>query len=95
MLRAVHYLVIIWLMVNVMSFALYGYDKRRARKNLWRVRESVLLASAWLMGGVGAWLGMRVFRHKTKHRIFTIMVPIAAVLQLLLMGYAAAKLLGM
>lgn len=92
-MRALHVVWIIFAMVNVISFTLYGIDKRRAKKNRWRIRESVLLGAAWLMGGVGAWAGMRVFRHKTKHTAFVISAPLAAVLQVILMGYATLKLL--
>jgi len=92
-MRAVHYLLIIYAMINVISFSLYGIDKRRAKKNRWRIRESVLLGVTWLMGGVGAWAGMRVFRHKTKHTAFVISAPLAAALQMILMGYATFRLL--
>ena len=89
MLRA---LWIVYLMLNVISFSLYGLDKQRARRGLWRIRESVLLAIAWLMGGVGAWLGMRLFRHKTQKRAFVISASVASVLQLALMALATVKL---
>jgi len=92
-MRAVHYLMIVYAMINVISFSLYGIDKRRAKRNRWRIRESVLLGVTWLMGGVGAWAGMRVFRHKTKHTAFVISAPLAAALQMILMGYATFRLL--
>ena len=91
MLRA---LWIVYLMLNVISFSLYGLDKQRARRGLWRIRESVLLAIAWLMGGVGAWLGMRLFRHKTQHRAFVITANVTSVLQLALMALATVRLLA-
>ena len=90
MLRA---LWIVYLMLNVISFSLYGLDKQRARRGLWRIRESVLLAIAWLMGGVGAWLGMRLFRHKTQKRAFVVSASVASVLQLALMALATVKLI--
>jgi len=92
-MRAAHYLMIVYAMINVISFSLYGIDKRRAKRNRWRIRESVLLGVTWLMGGVGAWAGMRVFRHKTKHTAFVISAPLAAALQMILMGYATFRLL--
>ena len=91
MLRAIW---IVFLMLNVISFSLFGLDKQRARRGLWRIRESVLLACTWLMGGAGAWLGMRVFRHKTKHRAFVICTSAASVLQLALMALVTLKLLA-
>ena len=85
---------IVYLMLNVIAFSLFGLDKQRARRGLWRIRESVLLAIAWLMGGVGAWLGMRLFRHKTQHRAFVITANVASVLQLALMALATMRLLA-
>ena len=93
-MRAWQYLLIIYAMINVMAFALYGIDKRRAKRNRWRIRESVLLGVTWLMGGAGAMLGMRVFRHKTKHTAFVISAPVAAVLQITLMAMAVVRLMG-
>lgn len=93
-MKLIHGLWLIFVMINVISFSLYGIDKRRARRNLWRIRESVLLGFTWLMGGVGAYAGMRVFRHKTKHTAFVISAPVAAVLQLALMVFATIRLAG-
>lgn len=90
-MRAVHYIWIIYAMMNVFSFSLYGMDKRRAQKNRWRIRESTLLLATWLMGGVGAYAGMQLFRHKTKHTAFVISAPVAAVHQLALMVYTTVK----
>lgn len=68
---------IIW---NIVVFALYGIDKFRAINGKWRISEKTLLISAFLMGGVGAFLGMQCFRHKTRHTIFVFGVPIAILL---------------
>ena len=57
-----------WLAMNIFTFSLYGADKRKARRGAWRISEKTLLTCTWLFGGVGALIGMRVFRHKTKHR---------------------------
>ena len=84
----------VYLMLNVISFSLFGLDKQRAKRGLWRIRESVLLAVTWLMGGLGAWLGMRVFRHKTQKRVFVISAGVATVLQLALMALATIRLLA-
>ena len=62
--------------VNLVSFCLYGLDKLKAKKGLWRIRESTLLLVALFGGSLGALLGMEVFRHKTKHWQFRILVPV-------------------
>ena len=85
---------IVYLMLNVIAFSLFGLDKQRAKRGLWRIRESALLAVIWLMGGVGAWLGMRLFRHKTQKRRFVISANVASVLQLALMAPATIRLMA-
>lgn len=71
--------VVLW---NVMTFILYGIDKGKAVKHKWRISELALLMCAFLMGGIGALLGMFVFRHKTRHLKFTIGVPLACILNI-------------
>ncbi len=86
---------IVWLAINLITFILYGVDKRRAKKGAWRIPEKALLTGTWLLGGVGAWLAMRVFRHKTKHIAFQVSAPVGAVLSVALMLLASGKLLGL
>lgn len=62
--------------INVITFGLYGLDKYRAMNNMWRIPEKTLLGAAAVGGAYGAYLGMRIFHHKTKHLIFQIGVPI-------------------
>ena len=83
-----------WAVVNLIVFCLYGADKRRAKKDAWRIPERTLLTGTWLMGGVGAFIAMRVFRHKTKHIAFQISAPAGMVLSLVVMAAATAKLLN-
>lgn len=71
-----------WLAMNAFTFCLYGVDKRRAKRGAWRIPEKTLLLCTWLLGGVGALIGMRVFHHKTKHRVFAISAPIAAAISI-------------
>ena len=73
--------------INVVTFFMYGIDKWKARKAKWRIREAALLGLAVLGGSVGAWIGMRVWHHKTLHKKFRYGVPAIIVIQLLLVGY--------
>ena len=57
-------------LINLLTFAAYGIDKRKAQKNAWRIKESTLL------------LGMQIFRHKTKHPKFTVGVPLILLVQI-------------
>ena len=85
----------IWAAINVIVFALYGVDKRRAIRGAWRIPERTLLTGTWLLGGVGAWIAMRAFRHKTKHTAFRVSASIGAILSLVLMALASARLLNL
>ena len=76
--RAKMQLLIIYLiLINVIAFFIYGLDKYRAKKKMWRIPENSLLFSAVLGGGLGAWIAMAVFHHKTKVTKFRITVPLA------------------
>lgn len=66
------------LVVNLVAFVAYGADKRRARQGRWRMQESTLLLVEALGGSLGAWVGMRVWRHKTLHAKFRYGVPLLA-----------------
>ena len=84
-------LIIVFLAWNLIVFFVYGIDKLKARKGAWRISEKTLLLCAFLLGGVGALFGMRVFRHKTQHTSFKILVPLFAVLSLAAMYYLYIK----
>lgn len=79
-------ILIIW---NIIVFAIYGIDKRKSIKGKWRIKEATLIILAFIMGGLGALLGMSVFHHKTKKLKFKILVPLALVLNVLVVigGY--------
>ena len=77
----VFYLVII----NVLTFLFYGIDKWKAKRSRWRIPESVLLGMAAIGGSVGAWLGMRVWHHKTQHKKFRYGVPAILLAQIVLL----------
>ena len=83
-------LLLLWFgAVSLLAILLFGWDKGMAKANRRRVPEAALWASAILGGGVGAFLGMRLFRHKTRKGLFPIGLPLLAVLQLGLLVWAA------
>ena len=71
------------LFMNILAFFLMLADKRYAKKHKWRIPERVLLLTAVFGGCLGEWLGMYTFRHKTRHAVFVILMP------LLTLAYAA------
>ena len=76
-------------LINVVTFFVYGDDKRRAKRpGARRIPEKTLLLMAALGGSLGALAGMRVFHHKTRHWYFRYGVPAMLLLQLALLGGA-------
>lgn len=72
---------------NLVSFLFMGMDKRRAKKGEYRIPERTFWGIAIIGGATGAYLGMQQFRHKTKHRSFTIGMPLLIVLHIALLAY--------
>lgn len=68
--------------VNAVAFIMYGIDKYRARNGKWRIPEATLLMLAVVGGSVGAWLGMKAWHHKIRHRKFRYGVPAILLLQI-------------
>ena len=73
--------------LNVITFFLYGIDKWKAKKDRWRIPESTLLLLAVLGGSIGAWLGMKIWHHKTMHKKFKYGIPLIMILQIGMLLY--------
>ena len=73
--------------INVVTCFMYGIDKWKAKKSKWRIPETTLLLMAVIGGSLGAWLGMKVWHHKTLHKKFRYGVPIIIIVQLALISY--------
>ncbi|MFC0214485.1 DUF1294 domain-containing protein [Paenibacillus chartarius] len=69
------FLILYLLAVNVFGLITMGYDKDQARKKNRRTPEKELFTIAAIGGALGVWIGMRMFRHKTKHMSFVAGVP--------------------
>lgn len=74
-------LILYLVIVNTVSFVMYGIDKRNASRKRWRTPEVHLLGIAVAGGSLGAWAGMYTFRHKTRHLKFKYGIPVIGVLQ--------------
>lgn len=77
---AVFYIVLI----NIIGFVMMGMDKRKARKQQWRIPEKTLFLTALLLGSLGSWAGMYAFHHKTRHWYFVVGMPVIFVVQTVL-----------
>ena len=73
--------------VNIVGFAMMGIDKKRAIRGAWRISEASLFLVALIGGSIGSILGMKTFRHKTKHWYFKYGMPAILILQLVLLSY--------
>ena len=73
--------------INVATFFTYGLDKWKAKRSRWRIREAALLLLAVLGGSIGAWLGMKVWHHKTQHKKFKVGIPIIIIAQAIIIWY--------
>ena len=83
---------LVWLAaINLVTFAVYGIDKAKAKRGAWRVPEKTLFLLPLLGGSLGALLGMRVFHHKTKHWYFVWGIPLILLAQIALAVWLYVK----
>ena len=81
-MKTLFLIILIYLaIINIIGFALMGIDKKRSIRGAWRISESSLFLAAVLGGSIGSILGMRIFRHKTKHWYFKYGMPAILILQ--------------
>ena len=77
--------------MSIVAFILYGVDKRKAKREAWRIPEAVLLGWGFFGGACGALCAMKFFRHKTKHwyfwavNILGLILHIAAIVAILVL----------
>lgn len=77
-------LLVYCIVMNLAAFGAMGWDKHLARSGGRRIPEKTLLSLALLGGGIGAWFGMKQFRHKTKHALFAYGLPVIAIAEFVL-----------
>ena len=91
-LSVIHIAIAYLVIINMVTFFIYGVDKWKARHAKWRVSETTLLLLAVIGGSIGAWLGMRVWHHKTLHKKFRYGIPAIIILQIAFLVFAASML---
>lgn len=79
------------LIINFISFLIMYIDKRKAIKKKWRISENTLIFISIIGGSIGMLIGMNLFRHKTKHKKFTIGIPIIIIIQIYILYYIYLK----
>ena len=74
-------IVYILIVINVITFLIYGIDKWKAKQGSWRISEATLLLLAVIGGSIGAVLGLQVWHHKTMHKKFKSGLPLILLVQ--------------
>ncbi|SCI91718.1 Protein of uncharacterised function (DUF1294) [uncultured Clostridium sp.] len=78
------FLTLYFIIMSIITFLLMYIDKNRAIKGQWRIPEATLINLSILGGGIGTYMGIYIFKHKTRHPKFTIFIPITIILNLFL-----------
>ena len=81
-LNLMHIVLLYLVAVNLVTFFIYGIDKFKSKRARWRVPEATLLWLAAVGGSIGAWLGMKLWHHKTLHKKFRYGIPLILMAQI-------------
>lgn len=81
------YFSIYFIIINLIGFLLMYIDKTKAKKHDYRISEKTLFAIAFVLGATGVYIGMYKFRHKTKHKLFTIGIPVLIIFNIYITYY--------
>ena len=81
------FLILYLLAINLLALLLMASDKHRARKGRWRIPEKTLLITGLIGGSLGAYIGMQLFRNKTKHLTFSIGIPLILAAHIVLLVF--------
>ena len=83
----IRFIIYYFLIINALTLLVYGVDKLKAKRGRWRIAESTLLLLAVMGGSIGAWLGMKMWHHKTHHKKFKYGIPVIFFLQVASLCY--------
>ena len=78
-------IIIYFFIINIIGFFIMWKDKKAAVNHKWRIRENTLFFIAIIGGSLGILAGMRIYRHKTKHKRFVFGIPFIIFLQILIL----------
>ena len=85
------YFAIYFLIINIIGFVMMYSDKQKAKKDQYRTREKSFFVVSLLLGGIGTYIGMYKFRHKTRHNLFTIGIPVMIIINIASIYYIITK----
>lgn len=87
------YIVLYFFIINLVGFLAMGIDKYKAQRDLWRIPEGTLITIALIGGSIGAIIGMKTFRHKTKKLKFSVGLPTILISEVCAVIYCLVKFL--
>lgn len=90
--QVIRLLLVYLVLSNLLSLSLFGIDKWKAKHTKWRISEKTLLLVAAIGGSIGAWVGMKLWHHKTQHKKFKYGVPLIFIIQLAALLFASYKI---
>ena len=76
-----------YIAINILTFVMFFIDKRAAKKNLWRKKESLLIGMILAGGVVGGFLGIFLLRHKSRKLKFKFVLVLSIILHILILYY--------
>lgn len=79
------YLMIYLCFINLICFLAFGFDKNRANRDKWRLKNGLLLGLSFIGGALGGLIGMKVFRHKTKKTYYKMGLSLMILMQVLIL----------
>lgn len=80
-------MVFYYIAINILTFVMFFIDKRAAKKNLWRKKESLLMGMILVGGVVGGFLGIFLLRHKSRKLKFKFVLVLSIILHILILYY--------
>lgn len=81
------YLLAYIVIINIITFLAFAYDKHRAKNDGWRIKNFFLLGLSFIGGSLGGLLGMKLIRHKTKKSYYRMGLPLMVLMQILILVY--------
>ncbi len=85
-------LAVYYAVINLVLFILMGVDKAKAKRDKWRIKEATLMVCALFGGGIGGFLGMKLFHHKTRKWYFYAVFAVGVILHAALLWRLKYKL---
>ena len=77
--------------MTIVGLIIMKADKTKAEKNKWRIKEATLFLVSAIGGSLGTWVGMYLFRHKTKHWYFVVGMPLILIIHIALLVFLFYK----